>query len=126
MKKVLTLILIVVSLLVLSGCSNVPRKTNEGWALYYAEQEFENEDSHFNLYAYSVKEISIYENYQRINGGCEVLACKELLFEVELIDTDGTQYVFMVNLVVVDKLIEPNYYKKTSIISYGVEKITHD
>ena len=61
MKKLL-IALALVLVFALVGCEKVEKRTPEGWALYYAEQEYNKEYEGYGIFGYQIDNVIIAED----------------------------------------------------------------
>jgi hypothetical protein len=97
MKKlisILILILIILSLLMLGGCSKEPMRSVDGWARYYAIEEFESQTTH-TAFATQIERYTVIPNviiweYQEVDG------YKLELYKVVVVSDGGTEKTYHV------------------------------
>ena len=60
MKKILLLVVVVLTALTLSGCKESSTRSVKSWALYYAEEAYNDDGEGSMLFAYTIEKYAIY------------------------------------------------------------------
>ena len=89
MKKILVALMLVL-VLSLSGCdADNPKLEPKGWALQYAEEQYEYDYGGYTLIAYDVKQLSIYQGLESDFEFYEI-------FEITFVNDSGKSIIYNV------------------------------
>ena len=119
--KKLLLIIGLMLVVMLSGCKEQePKKSIEGWALQYAEEEYNRDYDGYVLFGYIIKEHKLYD----VENDYEEYTVRS--FEITFIDDSGKNVIY--NVVIAYEpngyppLIEFKAYKESNIVDVDIEK----
>ena len=101
MKKLLILILLI---LLLSGCQSTPQKSIEGWVFYYAEQAYREETE--EIFGYIIEEYKLYDKTCLENYTCQY-------FRITLVNDGGYNTIYNIYIV----------YKKSFFVCFEEDRI---
>jgi hypothetical protein len=116
MKRILSIMMLLVLSIMLIGCDKKVRKQPDEWALYYAELEYENVHGSDEVFGYNIDRMAIrYDDELREYRTENNLTC--YLYEITIIDESGRSHIYNVfisiqapSLSFEDNVIEEDVY----------------
>ena len=120
MKKLFILAILLLSV-ALIGCDREEERTPEGWALYYAEQEYEKDYSGYELFGYQVEDCIVYEEQRSEDYSSR-------LYQITFINDSGKSVEYNVFIAYIERgfppYIEFNTIPEKNVIGVDIEVAT--
>jgi len=122
MKKILYIVVLMI-VIILSGCGKEDKKTIKDWALDYTI-EFYNEDYEgYGIFAYNIEQITLYDKEE-----LELLESNQYygLYEITIIDNSGKSVIY--NVCIIYEVETMHFwsvrgYKESQIIDFDCEVV---
>lgn len=122
MKKILYIVVLMI-VIILSGCGKEDKKTIKDWALNYTIKVYNEDYKDYGIFAYNIEQLTLYDKEE-----LELLESNQyyVLYEITIIDSSGKSVIYNISITYEVETMHfwlVRGYKESQIIDFDYEVV---